>query len=247
MNPNSPTQNHAARILIVEDDEATRSSLADGLKLDGHTVAIADDVAAARRQLRKSSVDIMLLDVNLPDQSGYDLLREIRAGKVGGDDAPARHLPVMMLSGRATEIDRVRGFELGCDDYVTKPYSFGELRGRMRAVLRRARGCDDVDVTQIRTLTIDRRARTVRVDGQLVSLTVKEYSLLLALAEDPERVFTREQLLRSVWGFRSAGSTRTLDAHACRLRAKLGIGREHYVVNLWGVGYRLLDHGDDES
>jgi DNA-binding response OmpR family regulator len=246
MNTTSPISQQASRVLIVEDDEAIRSSLADGLELDGHTVVTAEDAAAARRQLHKSAVDILLLDVNLPDQSGYDLLREIRAGKIGGD-APARHLPVMMLSGRSAEIDRVRGFELGCDDYVTKPYSFGELRGRIAAVLRRSRGCEDVDITQVGELTIDRRARSVRVDGQAVALTVKEYALLLALAEDPERVFTRDQLLRTVWGFRSAGSTRTLDAHACRLRAKLGVGRERYVINLWGVGYRLLDRGAGEA
>lgn len=237
MGTKTHTSKQTARILIVEDDAAIRDSLAEGLQLDGYRVYTAGDVASAKRRLRRSEIDLMLLDVNLPDSSGYELLRELRRGEVG--DRSKITLPVLMLSGRATEVDRLRGFELGCDDYVVKPFSFGELRGRIGALLRRGSPVSDFEITEVGVLRIDRRSRAVSVEGRAVPLTVKEYSLLLALAEDPERVFTREELLKSVWGYRSAGSTRTLDAHACRLRAKLGAGGERYVANLWGVGYRL--------
>lgn len=239
MGTKTQTPRQSARILVVEDDAAIKDTLAEGLQLDGHHVFTAGDVAAAKRRLRRTDVDLVLLDVNLPDQSGYELLRDLRAGVLG--DRSSSKLPVLMLSGRATEVDRLRGFELGCDDYVVKPFSFGELRGRVGALLRRGVGAGEFEVTEVGALRIDRRARSVFIDEQLVALTVKEYSLLLALAEDPERVFTRDELLKSVWGYRSAGSTRTLDAHACRLRAKLGVNGERFVANLWGVGYRLVE------
>ncbi|MGH2907370.1 MAG: response regulator transcription factor [Solirubrobacterales bacterium] len=245
MGANSPSARQAARILVVEDDAAIKEQLAEGLQLDGHKVFTAEDVASAKRRLRRNELDLVLLDINLPDESGYELLRELRAGSIG--DGSKRRVPVVMLSGRSAEVDRVRGFELGCDDYVVKPYSFGELRGRVGAVLRRARGAAAGDVIEVGTLRIDRRARAVFVEDRLVSLTVKEFSLLMALAQDPGRVFTREELLKTVWGYRTAGSTRTLDAHACRLRAKLCSGREHFVINLWGVGYRLTEVGEERQ
>jgi DNA-binding response OmpR family regulator len=151
----------------------------------------------------------------------------------------------MMVSGRADEVDRIRGFELGCDDYVVKPFSFGELRGRVAALLRRGAGAQR-EFERIGTLAIDRCARAAYVEDRYVPLTAKEYALLVTLAEEPERVFTREELLRTVWGYRTAGSTRTLDAHACRLRMKLSGGSERFVINLWGVGYRLTDRAGAE-
>lgn len=232
----------AARILIVEDDDTTRKSLADGLSLDGHEVFTASAVAMARRLLGQTRMDVVLLDVNLPGESGYALLRELRAKQPATNDANAG-VPVLMVSGRNAEIDRIRGFELGCDDYVVKPYSFTELRGRIAAVLRRSAESpeDDEGPLVIGRLTIDRRSREVDLDGRDVKLTVKEYELLLAMSESPNRVHTRAELMERVWGFRSSGSTRTLDAHVCRLRAKLSGTSERYVVNVWGVGYRLTD------
>ncbi|HEV7918703.1 MAG TPA: response regulator transcription factor, partial [Solirubrobacterales bacterium] len=209
-----------ARILVVEDDEATRTSLVDGLRLDGHEVLAADGAAMARRVLARNRVDLVLLDVNLPDDSGYSLLRELRVVPAP-PGAVNTGVPVLMVSGRGSEVDRVRGFELGCDDYIVKPYSFTELRGRIAAVLRRAGDAAVTDIQQVGELVIDRRTRAIQLAGRQVMLTIKEHALLLALAEDPHRVFTRDELLQSVWGFQSKGTTRTLDAHACRLRAKL--------------------------
>lgn len=225
-------------ILVVEDDQQTRDTLVEGLRLYGHQVVAAADCASARRALRREPLDAVLLDVGLPDESGFSLLREIR---VKQSDAGVRSdVPVLMLSGHGGENDRVRGFELGCDDYVVKPYSFNELRGRLSAALRRV-GAATSELQRIGDLVIDHRAHTVHVAGEEVSLTQKEWGLLIALSADPTRVFSREHLLRTVWDYRSAGSTRTLDAHACRLRAKLMRGDRRYVINVWGVGYRLTD------
>ncbi|MBK5230428.1 MAG: response regulator transcription factor [Thermoleophilia bacterium] len=243
MNTYTPTYNGstaAARLLVVEDDDATRDALVEGLRLYGNEVSAAADCSAARRVLRKQQLDAVLLDVNLPDDSGYDLLREIRMAPPDTDGV-SPDVAVLMLSGRGDEPDRVRGFDLGCDDYVIKPYSFSELRGRLAAVLRRSRDVHTHERQWIGELMIDHRERRVELAGKPVSLTGKEWGLLTALASDATRVFTREQLLRTVWGYRSNGSTRTLDAHACRLRSKLSHGSRRYVINMWGIGYRLHD------
>lgn len=237
----------ARQILVVDDDQSIRSQLQDGLALDGYGVEGAEDVQTALRALRRTTFDLILLDVNLPEQSGYDLLRALRGSELQLAAGSDRNLPVLMLSGRSAELDRVRGFEFGCDDFVVKPFSFSELRGRIAALLRRANGRRNADHLTVGSLEVDCVARAVTVGGRAVRLTVKEYALLLALADEPERVFTREELLETVWGYRNAESTRTLDAHACRLRSKLAVGRESFVINLWGVGYRLTDNSRKES
>ncbi len=225
-------------ILAVDDDTVTRTVLADGLGVDGHNLSTAKDCREARRLLRDERFHLVLLDLNLPDASGYALLREIRDG--GPQRAIASDLPVIVLSGRGAEVDRLRAFELGCDDYLVKPYSFAELRGRIAAVMRRGRVAGG-DVIAVGELTIDVRAREVRLGEQRLALTGKEYGLLVELARDPYRVLTKRELLARVWGHGDAGSSRTLDSHACRLRRKLSGGDRRYVVNVWGTGYRLLD------
>ncbi|MBI5310092.1 MAG: response regulator transcription factor [Actinobacteria bacterium] len=232
------TSGEPVSILVVEDDETTRDTLVEGLRLYGYNVIAAGDCSTARRALSREPLDAILLDVELPDESGFALLREIRTRQP--DEGTRPDVPILMLSGHGREEDRVRGFELGCDDYVVKPYSFNELRGRLTASLRRV-GAATGELQRIGDLVIDHRAHTAHVAGEEVSLTQKEWGLLIALAADPTRVFTRQQLLRTVWGYRSAGSTRTLDAHACRLRAKLSRGNRRFLVNVWGVGYRLVD------
>jgi DNA-binding response OmpR family regulator len=147
-------------------------------------------------------------------------------------------LPLVILSGRAGEVDRIRGLERGADEYVTKPFSYSELRLRIAAVLRRTRDRRVTGRLQVGALVVDPASREVHLGGERVAVSAKEFALLRHLASDPLRVFTKDELLRDVWGFRSPGATRTLDSHACRLRRKLGGG---LVVNVWGVGYRLMD------
>jgi DNA-binding response OmpR family regulator len=184
--------------------------------------------------------ELAIIDLGLPDRDGLELLREVRDDdEVAGRLDP--RLPILILSGRATELDRIRGFERGCDDYLVKPFSYAELRGRVRALLRRARTTPGSGRLRIGSLELDPLAREVRIDGEQVALSKKEFALLRALAVQPTRVFTREELLRGVWGYQSLCATRTLDSHASRLRKKLNVGGNAFVVNVWGIGYRLID------
>ena len=148
---------------------------------------------------------------------------------------------MLVLSGRANELDRVRGFERGADDYVVKPFSYPELRGRVAALLRRAQGRRVAGRLRVGGLVLDPPSRQVTLHGEVLALSQKEFSLLRVLASEPTRVWTKAELLRMVWGPHTAGTTRTLDSHICRLRQKLGCGGERWVLNIWGIGYRLID------
>src|SRR3954453_21616260 len=197
----------SATILLVEDDLATRTFLADNLSADGYDLLVADCVSDGMRLLERKFPDIAVVDLGLPDASGYELLRRVRsadgiASRVDPDT------PLMVLSGRASELDRVRGFDRGADDYVCKPFSYGELRRRGEALLRRTGERRRAGRVRVGALDIDPASREVRVAGQRVALSQKEFALLLALASDPTRVYLKEELLRDVWGFRSIGSRR---------------------------------------
>ena len=225
-------------VLVVDEEEAERRFLAQQLADDGFEVLAAGRGLEALDLVENARPDIVLLDAVLPDGSGFELCRRLREGEPGR--AWNRDVPVIMVSGRADPVDRVRGFARGADDYVTRPYMYAELLARVRAVLRRATGPRRTRVC-VADLEIDPAARTVTVAGEAVHLSAKEYDLLVALAEEPERVYRKEELLRDVWGFRSLGRTRTLDSHASRLRRKLNRDEEPtYVLNVWGVGYRLV-------
>ncbi len=229
-----------ATILIIEDHVATRRFLADNLSADGYEPLEADTARHGRRLMDGRSPDLAIIDLGLPDRDGLELLREVRqshalVSRIDPD------LPVLVLSGRATELDRLRGFERGADDYLTKPFSYPELRGRIGALLRRSRRGGSRGRLQVGPLEINPLGREVWLAGEPIHLSKKEFALLRALAEEPSRVFTREELLRDVWGYRSLGTTRTLDSHASRLRKKLSVGGSAFVVNVWGVGYRLID------
>lgn len=229
-----------ATILVVEDDPATRTFLADNLTADGYEVLVTGCCTEAWHLLGTKFPDMTLLDVELPDLSGLDLLARVR-GADGVASRVDRDAPVILVSGRTAELDRVRGFDRGADDYLCKPFSYVELRGRIEAVLRRADGRRRTSRLRVGDLEVDPVERSVRLHGEVVDLSQKEFALLRVLATDPTRVYTKEELLKTVWGFRSYGTTRTLDSHCCRLRGKLGRFGERFVVNVWGVGYRLVD------
>jgi DNA-binding response OmpR family regulator len=229
-----------ATILVAEDDATTRTFLADQLSADGFELLVADTARDALRLLGSKFPDLALLDVGLPDASGLEVVRRVR----GADGTISRidpDLPLLVLSGRSAEVDRVRAFEAGADDFVAKPFGYGELRGRIGALLRRSERRRRPARVRVGTLEIDAASRSVRLAGRPIALTQKEFALLRVLASEPTTVHTKESLLRTVWGYRSRGSTRTLDSHACRLRAKLGAGGDRFVLNVWGVGYRLVD------
>jgi DNA-binding response OmpR family regulator len=238
-----------AVILLVEDDPVLRTFLADNLTADGFELLVADGVRDGLRALEYKRPDVAIVDLGLPDGSGLDLIGRVRAADgVASRIDPA--LPLVVLSGRSSELDRVRGLERGADDFVVKPFSYPELRLRLLAVLRRAAGRRGRGRLQVGALELDPASREVRLRGRPVALSQKEFALLRALAADPVRVLTKEELLRDVWGFRTLGTTRTLDSHACRLRRKLGVAGDRFVINVWGVGYRLIDgplHQEDDQ
>jgi DNA-binding response OmpR family regulator len=226
-------------VLVVEDDERTAAFLADNLRADGFAVAVASEAGEAVRAIEVRGPAIVLLDLGLAgSSSGLTVLDRIRsADGLGSRIDPG--LPVIVLTGRGGELDRVRGLLRGADDYVVKPFRYAEVLARIQAVLRRCDGRVAAGAIVVGELALDPETRAVRMGERPVQLSAKEFALLHALARKPTRVFTKGELLRDVWGYLSAGQTRTVDAHACRLRKKLGGKR--WVVSVRGVGYRLVD------
>jgi DNA-binding response OmpR family regulator len=234
-----PQRREIASVVVCEDDTATLELLCENLLADRFGVLPAPSASDALRLCRYKQPDLMLLDLTLPDASGLDVLQEIREadGIVSRFDP---RLPVIVLSGRGASEDRVRGLEFGADDYLVKPFVHAELRARIMAVLRRVeqRRSGPLRVGEI---VVDPARWRAWVDGREVKLSKKEFTLLRVLAADPHRVFSKRELLGEVWGYRTPTKTRTLDSHASRLRRKLDPDQARFVINCWGVGYRLLD------
>jgi two-component system response regulator RegX3 len=215
------------RVLLVEDDDAVAESLTRGLSRYGFLVSWVRTGAEA---LSAEVGDVVLLDLGLPDVDGLDVCRELRARS---------DVPIIVISARADETDRVVGLEIGADDYVSKPFGVREVIARMRAVLRRVRPATaPAEEAPPGRLVIDRRARRVHVDGAEVALAPKEYDLLAFLAEAPGAAFTREQIMEAVWDANWFGPTKTLDVHVGALRRKLGDAVA--VETVRGVGFRLV-------
>lgn len=217
----------------------TLELLCDHLMADRFGVLPAPSASDALRLCRYNQPDLMLLDLSLPDASGLDVLREIREAD-GVESRFDPQLPVIILTGRGAQTDRIRGLTAGADDYLTKPFAIEELRARIGAVLRRRANRREGPI-RVGELMVDPLRRKVMIGQLEVPLAKKEFTLLRVLAGDPTRVFSKEELLRDVWGYLSPGKTRTLDSHASRLRRKLDPEHSRYIVNCWGVGYRLLD------
>jgi DNA-binding response OmpR family regulator len=229
-----------AHILIVEDDQAVAEVVHDQLVMAGHSVAVARDGATALRLLETRPADLVILDWKLPGLDGLEVCRRIRARSM---------TPILMLTVRAEEVDRVLGLEVGADDYLTKPFSMRELLARTRALLRRVAlmsqqtpGGDEQKaasaVLVLGDLRIDGAGRTVSLSGTPLKLTPKEFNLLHLLAQHPGRVYSREYLLQRIWGLDHGGGDRMVDAHIGHLRKKLGPFGDR-VTTVWGVGYKL--------
>ena len=220
-------------MLLVEDDKAIADTLVEGLTAAGHTVV---HVATGAEALADNGgYEMVLLDLGLPDMDGRDVCRQLRERST---------MPIIMLTARSEEFDRVLGLELGADDYVTKPFSLRELIARIRAVARRTQdgqaSSDETYVTGIQSIgpmELDRRTRRVRIDQQQVALTAKEFDLLAFLANDVGAVHTRTEILEAVWDAHWYGPTKTVDAHVASLRKKLGA--HGWIEAVRGVGFRL--------
>jgi two-component system phosphate regulon response regulator PhoB len=234
-----PQRNEIASVVVCEDDAMTLDLLCDHLAADRFGVLPAPSASDALRLCRYNHPDLLLLDLSLPDASGLDVLREIRDAD-GVESRFDPQLPVIILTGRGAQTDRVRGLTAGADDYLTKPFNFEELRARIGSVLRRRAARRD-GPCRVGELVVDPLRRKVTIGAREVALAKKEFTLLRVLVSDPTRVFSKEELLREVWGYDSPGKTRTLDSHASRLRRKLDPEHSRYVVNCWGIGYRLID------
>lgn len=234
-----PQRREVASVVVCEDDTPTLELLCDHLVADRYGVLPAPSASDALRLCRYKQPDLLLLDLTLPDAGGLDVLREIReADGVASRFDP--RLPVIVLSGRGSEDDRVRGLEFGADDYLVKPFHYPELRARIGAVLRR-RAAGREGPIRVGEIVVDTARRRAWVGRRDVKLSNKEFALLRVLSSDPHRVFSKRELLGEVWGYRVPAKTRTLDSHASRLRRKLDPENGRYVVNCWGYGYRLLD------
>ncbi len=214
------------RLLVVEDDDAIAAPLVEGLSREGFEVA---RVATGADALEAPNPDVVLLDLGLPDIDGYDVCRRLRARS---------SVPILVLTARGAEVDRVVGLELGADDYIVKPFGFRELVARIRAVMRRTGEPATADQVQVLgALTVDRRSRRVLVYGVEVTLSPKEYDLLALLAEDPGAVVNRQTILEEVWDPHWYGPTKTVDVHVASLRRKLG--HPEWIETVRRVGLRL--------
>jgi two-component system phosphate regulon response regulator PhoB len=225
------------RILVVDDEPDLLELVRMSLRQAGFEVDTAETGRQALERMQRSAPDLVILDLMLPDLSGTEVCRRVR------QDPALAELPVIMLTAKADEVDRVVGLELGADDYVTKPFSPRELTLRAQAVLRRRQtpgGGSKAAVLERESLRLDPERHRCFVDGDEVELTAKEFSLLHGLMQRPGRVMTREQLLDAVWGTDIAVTVRTIDTHLKRLREKLG-SASHLIETVRGVGYRFAE------
>jgi len=222
-----------ATVLVVDDEPIVREVVVRYLAREGHETLEAADGNAARGAIEKAEPDLVVLDVMLPGTDGLELCRWIRGRS---------ELPVIMLTARGEEADRIVGLELGADDYVTKPFSPRELAARVRSVLRRAAPAEQaVERLTFGDIELDRATREARKSGIEVRLTAKEFDLLWFLASHPRRVFSRDQLMASVWGYTAALDTGTVTVHVRRLREKVedDPSEPKFLETVWGIGYRL--------
>ena len=238
-----PASASARSVLVVDDETTIRDVIRRYLERDGFAVREAADGYAALDALAEALPDLIVLDLMLPGIDGLSLTRQLRTPKPGGEHEAWQRIPIIMLTARGETSDRIRGLDLGADDYLAKPFSPQELVSRIRAVLRRAGEPVQADGQELvfDRLRIEPIARTVVVDGRTVALTAKEFDLLWFFARHPRQVFTRTQLLDSVWGQEFYGDPSTVTVHIRRLREKVeaDASQPRYLLTVWGVGYKF--------
>ena len=222
---------NSIRVLLVEDEEKMRELIKIAFKKENFQTIEATEGKQGLNLFKTNQVDIVILDVMLPEIDGWTVCREIRR---------ISNVPIILLTARGEEYDKLFGFELGADDYIVKPFSPKELIARVKALFRRSelKNNNSASYFQLGEIMINRLSREVTANGNQISLTNKEYELLYFLATNPNIVFTREQLLLKVWGYEQYGDPRTVDTHIKKLREKLG-DYSSYISTMWGVGYKL--------
>ena len=224
-----------SRILIIEDDKRIAELERDYLELNGFEVTICEDGEKGLEEALGGSCDLILLDLMLPGADGFEICRKVRE---------KHNTPIIIVSAKHEDIDKIRGFGLGADDYMTKPFSPGEMVARVRAHLNRYErliGSGKNEIIEIRGLKIDRTARKVWVNGEEKNLTAREFDLLAFLASNPNHVYSREELFREIWGMESVGDIATVTVHIKKIREKveLNSAKPQYIETIWGVGYRF--------
>ncbi|MDO0824557.1 response regulator transcription factor [Desulfosporosinus nitroreducens] len=228
------------KILIIEDDSSIAELQKDYLEVAGFEVSVHDNGIEGLRAFQENEVDLLILDIMLPGMDGLEILRSLKEDK---------DVPVILVSAKKEEIDKIKGLSLGADDYITKPFSPGELVARVKAhlenyerlKLRFSEGVKKSNILTIRGLKIDKDSRRVFALGKEVNLAQKEYALLLYLAQNPNRVFGREELFERVWGLDALGDSATVTVHIARIREKIesDLSNPQYVETVWGAGYRF--------
>lgn len=225
------------RILVVDDEYRIRNMIKEYMESDRFIVDEAGDGREALEMFMKNPYSLIILDIMMPEMDGWSVCREIRRSS---------QVPIIMLTARGEEYDKLFGFELGVDDYVVKPFSPKELLARVKAVIRRSKSTvinkDNPDEITVEGLSINFASREVKVDGDLVNLTPKEFELLSFFVKNPNRAFTREQLLNQVWGYGFYGDYRTVDTHVKMLRESLK-GYRRFIKTVWGIGYKFQAGG----
>ncbi|MCY3779312.1 MAG: response regulator transcription factor [Chloroflexi bacterium] len=238
-------------ILVVDDERTIREVVRRYLELEGFHVTEAETGPQALSFLQANQPDLIVLDIMLPGVDGFSITRRLRSGSDHNPLQAEGDVPIILLTARGNEVDRVAGLELGADDYVTKPFSPRELVARVKTVLRRSSPAEIESESPLEYagLRVDPRSRSVSVSGRAVSLTAKEFDLLWFLLRHPRQVFKREQLLRHVWGYEFDGYESTVTVHVRRLREKLEANpsKPIYVQTVWGVGYKFEVPAVDES
>ena len=226
-----------SKILIVEDEEAIADLEKDYLELSGFEVEIENDGRSGLNRALNEEFDLFILDLMLPEVDGFEICRQIREKK---------NTPILMVSAKKDDIDKIRGLGLGADDYVTKPFSPSELVARVKAHLARyerliGSNVPENDIVEIRGIRIDKTARRVWVNGEEKQFTTKEFDLLTFLAEHPNHVFTKEELFREIWDMESIGDIATVTVHIKKIREKIELNttKPQYIETIWGVGYRF--------
>jgi DNA-binding response OmpR family regulator len=226
-----------SKILIIEDDEAIADLERDYLELSGFEVSVCNSGSVGLEKALKEDFSLMVLDLMLPGTDGFEICRQVREEK---------NIPILMVSAKKEDIDKIRGLGLGADDYLTKPFSPSELVARVKAHLARyerlvSSGQRHNDIVEVRGLKIDKTARRVMVEGEEKAFTSKEFDLLTFLAENPNRVFSKEELFREIWEMDSVGDIATVTVHIKKIREKIEYdsANPQYIETIWGVGYRF--------